>query len=575
MLKFESQKKSSFKKYLFINLCLPLILIIFIIILSICTFLGISESKKLNIFLINEANLLANTTQNSKLHEIIASNRFINKNSSIIFRDPIAKYEIIFTRSSPFPLEQFDQLFLEKKCGFFTHKAYKVFFAESFLSRICIIIIPKIYFNLYIIKIFIIGFIIFLFLILFIWFLLLKVEKRTVNDLLKQYVMIKYMIEGKYDENQSSSVISEIDNIKYGLNNLIKVLRERREFYNSLVLFQKKVLDLIPAGILIFNNKDLFEDANNFGYAQIEREINKNNLEVEDFPSILNEKLNIKSIITEESLNKINTKSIVELDLKPNITFSKKVFGKIISDKKIIILVPLNIIMEDEENPEDLFYKKSLVSFISDFAHELRSPLNSILGFSQIIEDGVEGNNIEEIINDSRIINESAQIMMAFIDDIIFLSRIGKVLYEPIQVSFSIKKLLTLINHYFKGIFKNKEIELDLPDIDKAEDLEVIADFQSIRRVIILILFYIRSLVPLPSKISLTLIKEEKSILITLSYFLNSKITKRFDYSDKIFEYCQTLTNKASLNLICSNDLKNVEENKESFEIRFNYKINE
>ncbi|MEJ5274218.1 MAG: histidine kinase dimerization/phospho-acceptor domain-containing protein, partial [Spirochaetota bacterium] len=383
---------------------------------------------------------------------------------------------------------------------------------------------------------------------LILYFLIIKVEKILTIDLTRQYIHIKYLIEGKYNNNEVISKISEIDNIRYGLNNLITILKERREFYSSLILFQKKVLDLIPVGVIIFNEKGLFEDANTFGYAQIEREVKKNNIDLTDLNSILVEKFSIDSIIANESLNFLNQNNVVELKLKPSITISKRVFGKIVGDKKIILLVPLNFSTEEEKDDNTLILNQTLAPFISDFAHELRSPLNSILGFSQIIKDGVEGDNLEEIKNDGKIINESGQIMMTFIDDIIFLSRLGLKKIESLYVSFDLTLLFTLMNYYFKGIFKNKDTIFVLPQ--NIENKEIISDFQNIRRILLLFLFYLRSLFPLPIKIEMNFESMENDFYsINIFYFFDKENIISQRNSKIIFDFCNQISKDSSLEI--------------------------
>lgn len=560
-------KKISYKKYLFVKLFFPISIFIFLTIIIISSIYIINENNKLNLFLINQTKLLANLTDNSKLYEVIQLNKIINKNSYIIFRDPIANYEIFYTLPSPISLEDFDNIFIEKSNGCFRFNKYIIFFEESYLSRKCIIIVPKmIYYKTAFITFFYAITIYFIFVTLF-YILILKIEKIGVKNLTRQYVFIKYLLEGKYDITGDICEISEIDNIRYGLTNLKNILKERREFYNFLILFQKKLLDLIPVGILIFNERGTFEDANNFGYAQIEREIKKQNIQLQDNNSIFIEKISVNMIISNESLNNINEDRIVELELRPNINFAKKVFGKMISGKIILILVPLNITIEDEKDDKIILLRQTLAFFISDFAHELRSPLNSILGFSQIIKDGIEGDNIDEIKNDGKIINESGQIMMAFIDDIIFLSRLGMKKYDSNKISFSVKLLFSLINYYFKGIYKNKDVSLNI--INEVENEEIIADFENIRRLIFIILFYLRSFYPVPVNIEISLQNEENNMKnIKIIYTFLTEDYQKQKISDIFLSISKDIVEQTELKLYDGF----IDRKKGYFEIKFSYK---
>lgn len=560
--------KMSLKRYIFFNVFVPISILIFIIISIFTIYSIINENKKINLFINNQTKLLANIVDNNKRFEIIKLNNFVNKDAYIIFRDPILKYDIFYTRQSPLNLELFDNNFLEFKSGIIEYKKYKLFFEESYLSKVCVIVVPKIFFYKNNIQILFHSLLVYILIDFFLYVLLFTKSLRFLsNDLTRIYIFIKYLLEGKYNINEICSKIYEIDNIRYGLNNLVNIMKERREFYNFLILFQKKVLDLIPVGIIIFNENGIFEDANNFGYAQLEREIKKQNIEIDDLTSIITEKFTIDSIIVEETLNNLNENNIVELKPKPNVTFTKRVFGKIISKKKIILLVPLNISIDDENEDRLILLRQTLAPFISDFAHELRSPLNSIMGFSQIIKDGVEGDNIEEIMNDSKIINESAQIMMAFIDDIIFLSRLGVKSFDSIKVPFKLNILFSLIDHYFKGIYKNKDVSFVYPT--DLQDDEIIGDFQSLRRIIILILFYLRSLYPLPTSIELKFSQYKENVIsIRLNYIFNNENFQSQKISNIYLDFCNEIAKAANFEILN----KMEDKNNGFFEIRFNYK---
>ena len=521
------QNKISLKRFLFLKICLPIVIIVFVIFLTVTVTSTIYEYKRNIISIKNEIELIANLTEDLKIYKVIDENKFIQRDASIMFRDPFRDYEITLTKNAPVRLDKYDNIFISNRDGIIDEGKYRIFFCESYLSRVCVMVIPK--FVLYqstfrIISICLIGFVCFLLAMIYFFS---KLEQKIVASTTRQYIHIKNMLEGKYIKNEKIETISEMDSIRYGLNNLLVILKERREFYNSLIIFQKKLLDKLPVGIVLFNEEGFYEDANTIGYNIITK------FYEQQFPTTKNEKekdeennldlysLKIDSMIKSSGLKKVNEEPVkVEL-LEFNFPFNTLICE--ISNKKILIFIP----SENSLNPEagSDFPKNSITNFLSNFAHEFRSPLNSVLGFSQILIDGVEGNDLKEIQNDALIINDSAQKLMNFIDDIIFLSRLSDLHIDSISIKFSFSSFLILIDHYFKGIFKDKDTELVINTNITEDQLKVayFADITNFRRIIILIFLYLVNICPVIEKITLNLENQQNSFInLCIEYIFSS-----------------------------------------------------
>ena len=521
------QNKISLKRFLFLKICLPIVIIVFVIFLTVTVTSTIYEYKRNIISIKNEIELIANLTEDLKIYKVIDENKFIQRDASIMFRDPFRDYEITLTKNAPVRLDKYDNIFISNRDGIIDEGKYRIFFCESYLSRVCVMVIPK--FVLYqstfrIISICLIGFVCFLLAMIYFFS---KLEQKIVASTTRQYIHIKNMLEGKYIKNEKIETISEMDSIRYGLNNLLVILKERREFYNSLIIFQKNLLDKLPVGIVLFNEEGFYEDANTIGYNIITK------FYEQQFPTTKNEKekdeennldlysLKIDSMIKSSGLKKVNEEPVkVEL-LEFNFPFNTLICE--ISNKKILIFIP----SENSLNPEagSDFPENSITNFLSNFAHEFRSPLNSVLGFSQILIDGVEGNDLKEIQNDALIINDSAQKLMNFIDDIIFLSRLSDLHIDSISIKFSFSSFLILIDHYFKGIFKDKDTELVINTNITEDQLKVayFADITNFRRIIILIFLYLVNICPVIEKITLNLENQQNSFInLCIEYIFSS-----------------------------------------------------
>lgn len=84
--------------------------------------------------------------------------------------------------------------------------------------------------------------------------------------------------------------------------------------------------------------------------------------------------------------------------------------------------------------------------FLASMSHDLRTPLNSILGFSELMKDGIFGalgdKRYDEYVN---IVSKSGRYLLSLIDDILDVSRIerGEYVINPVEIDF--QKLIETI----------------------------------------------------------------------------------------------------------------------------------
>ena len=90
-----------------------------------------------------------------------------------------------------------------------------------------------------------------------------------------------------------------------------------------------------------------------------------------------------------------------------------------------------NALKENEERLKQLNADKD--KFMSILAHDLKSPFNSLLGFSQLLVENVHENNMNKIDQYANIISNSATKTFHLLEDLLLWSRAqsGKIVYEP------------------------------------------------------------------------------------------------------------------------------------------------
>lgn len=101
-------------------------------------------------------------------------------------------------------------------------------------------------------------------------------------------------------------------------------------------------------------------------------------------------------------------------------------------------------------------------TFITILAHDLKSPFNSMLGFSELLLMNIRKYDIDKIEEQLVIINETAQITYVLFEDLLLWARTqsGKISYEPEYFN-----LIEICNEVLGGLLtsaNNKEITLSL-----------------------------------------------------------------------------------------------------------------
>ena len=125
---------------------------------------------------------------------------------------------------------------------------------------------------------------------------------------------------------------------------------------------------------------------------------------------------------------------------------------------------------------------KLKTEFLNNLSHEVRTPLNGIIGFSQLLED------IDDTPEKSKlyikIINESSDQLLKIIDDIVEISKLGtkqiKLVETEVQLNNLILELFDNFNLYALNNSTQLKIETGLPD----DNCKIICDKNKLTRIL-------------------------------------------------------------------------------------------
>jgi signal transduction histidine kinase len=120
--------------------------------------------------------------------------------------------------------------------------------------------------------------------------------------------------------------------------------------------------------------------------------------------------------------------------------------------------------------------------FVANMSHDLRTPLNSIIGFSGVLLSGMAGPLDDEQTRQVRFINRSGEHLKSLVDDVLDLSRLESIGWEPRPRRFNIQ---TLVQDVVDTVHANAAAKkLEIVCTVEPVDAQVVADELGCRRIL-------------------------------------------------------------------------------------------
>jgi len=121
------------------------------------------------------------------------------------------------------------------------------------------------------------------------------------------------------------------------------------------------------------------------------------------------------------------------------------------------------------------------MTFLSNMSHDLRTPINSIIGFSELLKE----NNIskEEKIENLDVIIKNGEILTNLVDDIIDISKIDSDILKIQKSEIDLNKFLSEINIQYLKEIKNSKVKLNI-DIDLNNNVFLLADKYRLKQIL-------------------------------------------------------------------------------------------
>ncbi len=302
--------------------------------------------------------------------------------------------------------------------------------------------------------------------------------------------------------------------------NIVNSIQIKQDVYSSLFEFYQAKRDYNRAleyNMLYSDARDsILSQENRLKVAELELKYNAESFESEI--EILKRNNEIKRIritaisIALGSLVLVLILLSIVLFINANRNRIKKEINKLLKEKNMELEAANKKLVESEHNLKDLNATKD--KFFSIIGHDLRNPLNALIGFSELIASNSREFSSEDIQRYSSIINESAKNIHQLIENLLNWSRAqtGNIDFSPVHLPLA--EMVLEIYKVLKINADNKNIRIDM---DIPEATEVYADKNLLSTILLNLISNAVKFTTEGGKVSITARKEVGKILVSVT----------------------------------------------------------
>lgn len=149
-------------------------------------------------------------------------------------------------------------------------------------------------------------------------------------------------------------------------------------------------------------------------------------------------------------------------------------FGLDITDRKIFE----DELVRAKEKAEES--EKLKMAFLANMSHDLRTPINSIIGFSELLKDDQKPNDKLKYLD---IIIENGDILTNLINDIIDITKIDAGILQVQKTEIEVNKLLQELKVQYSKFIKSNKVKLNI-DIDLNSNIFILSDKYRLKQVL-------------------------------------------------------------------------------------------
>ena len=247
----------------------------------------------------------------------------------------------------------------------------------------------------------------------------------------------------------------------------------------SKILFKNTSFDVekaLPDGVILCTNDGKIQWVNDKA-AEI-FETSKMNLKTSNISDFIENATNL--IINATTNDKTVIAKIIDKEIYFEMTAKQTDEGYVLDFRDINAD---NRLQNTEKNAEEKVINKNKNDFLVKLTNDFKSPLQSIIGFSQAMADGLGGNMTEQQDKYIKIIKKNSSDLMYFTEKLIEFSKTESNTAEPEMKTFDILNMVNSVVKYNEQLCKDKDVKWK---VQLAEDMKntVVTDIDITRSII-------------------------------------------------------------------------------------------
>ena len=222
-------------------------------------------------------------------------------------------------------------------------------------------------------------------------------------------------------------------------------------------LSKTRVIDIqscLPDGVILITLEGIIQWTNLVAESLLQHSAGLVNTDVNDYIE-----KGLSSVIEAAETNKPIIAKLIDSDKYVEIT-AKAIEGAYVVSMRDSTqkFKTVNNLLEEQENNRKINYDKN--NFIIKLGNDLKSPLHSIIGFSQAIIDGLGGDISEKQEKYLKIINKNSSDLLYFYNKLIELSQTESGIYDKDMKFFDISNTISSAIKTNEQLYSDKNIEI-------------------------------------------------------------------------------------------------------------------
>jgi methyl-accepting chemotaxis protein len=222
--------------------------------------------------------------------------------------------------------------------------------------------------------------------------------------------------------------------------------------------------------IAIDSKDEVGELASSFN--RMAQDLRKSRVEIEDYSKTLEAKVDVRTKELEVKVGELDKTRLAVLNMMEDLQEAKSGLEDNVKERTEELQKAYDRLKEADQAKDD---------FLAITSHELKTPLTSIIGLTQLIQEELADEMSDDEKEDVKVVLEEATRLKKLIEEILELARLdaGRQVFK--MVGLDVKQLAGEVAHELEAFSEQKGVKINVEEIDVPT---VTGDYESVKRLL-------------------------------------------------------------------------------------------